>query len=60
MEQTGTFPSEFDGVQSYMKLDWSGATDVSADGQTSSDGGLVNEALYFINFTPEKTVEWQK
>lgn len=60
MEQTGTFPSEYDGVQSYMKLDWSGATDVGADGQTSSDGGLVNEALYFINFTPEKTVEWQK
>lgn len=60
LEQSGTFPSDYDGVQSYMKLDWSGATEVGSDGQTSSDGGLVNEALYFINFTPGGTVEWQK
>ncbi|MDE6628209.1 MAG: LysM peptidoglycan-binding domain-containing protein [Muribaculaceae bacterium] len=60
MQSTGTFPSDYDGVQSYMKLDWSGATGVDAEGQTSSGGGLVNEALYFINFTPDGTVEWQK
>ncbi len=60
-EETGVFPPEFDGVQSYWRLGWSGATQSDeVTGETTSNGGLVNEALYFINYLPGGTVEWKK
>lgn len=60
-EDTGVFPPEFDGVQSYWHLGWSGVTqNDETTGETTSNGGLVNEALYFINYLPGGTVEWKK
>lgn len=60
-EETGVFPPEFDGVQSYWRLGWSGATQSDeVTGETTSNGGLVNEALYFINYLPGGSVEWKK
>lgn len=61
LEETGSFPAEFNGAQSYLKLGWSGATSVDEQsGELSSDGGLVNEALYIINYHPGGIVEWKK
>lgn len=60
-EETGVFPPEFDGVQSYWRLDWSGVTGNDAvTGEATANGGLVNEALYFINYRPGGAVEWKK
>ena len=59
-EETGVFPPEFDGVQSYWRLGWSGITNNDATGEPSANGGLVNEALYFINYRPGGAVEWKK
>jgi len=59
--ETGVFPSEFDGVQSRLKLGWSGATSVDEEtGDVMSNGGLVNEALYIINYRPGGIVEWEQ
>lgn len=61
IEETGVFPSEYDGVQSYLKLGWSGETTTDpVSGELNSDGGLVNEALYIINYRPGGIVEWNK
>jgi hypothetical protein len=61
IEDTGTFPSEYDGVQSYLKLGWSGETSTDpVSGELKSEGGLVNEALYIINYRPGGIVEWKK
>lgn len=61
LEETGSFPAEFSGAQSYLKLGWSGATSVDErSGELSSDGGLVNEALYIIDYHPGGIVEWKK
>ena len=61
-EETGIFPPEFDGIQSYWRLGWSGTTET--DEQTgesvSHGGGPVNEALYFINYHPGGAIEWKK
>ncbi len=60
-EETGVFPPEFDGVQSYWRLGWSGVTENNeTTGESTSNGGLVNEALYFINYLPGGTMEWKK
>ena len=56
-EANGVFPTELDGVQSRWHLIWSGED--STDG-SSSHGGLINEALYFINYHPGGIVEWTK
>lgn len=59
--QTGIFPPEFDGIQSYWRLGWSGVTVTDeTTGEVSSNGGPVNEALYFINYRPGGVVEWKK
>lgn len=58
--QTGVFPPEFDGVQSLWKLGWSGATAKDAQGQPTATGGLVNEALYLINYHPGGATEWKR
>lgn len=48
---TGTFPAEFSGLQSELRL-------VRAAGPESGDrGGLYNEALILIHFIPGGTVE---
>lgn len=61
IEDTGVFPSEYEGVQSYLKLGWSGETSTDpVTGEMNSTGGLVNEALYIINYRPGGIVEWSK
>lgn len=59
-EVNGVFPSELRGVQSLWRLGWSGASATDATGQPTATGGLVNEALYLINYHPGGTVEWNK
>ncbi len=60
-ENTGVFPPEFDGIQSYWRLGWSGVTVTDeTTGEVTSNGGPVNEALYFINYRPGGVVEWKK
>ncbi len=60
LESTGAFPAGFNGVQSSLKLGWSGATSVdTASGELSSGGGLVNENLFIINYHPGGIVEWK-
>ncbi|MBD5224901.1 MAG: LysM peptidoglycan-binding domain-containing protein [Bacteroidales bacterium] len=60
-ENTGVFPPEFDGIQSYWRLGWSGVSVTDeATGEVTSNGGPVNEALYFINYRPGGVVEWKK
>lgn len=60
-EETGVFPPSFDGVQSHWQLGWSGATGTGdASDEPADNGGLVNEALYFINYHPGGVVEWTK
>lgn len=61
MDDTGVFPSEYNGVQSFLKLGWSGETTTDPEsGEMDSTGGLVNEALYIINYRPGGIVEWKK
>lgn len=58
LQETGAFPHEYNGVQNSMRLGWSGVTSADAvSGETQSNGGLVNEALIFINYTPLGGVE---
>ncbi len=60
MHRTGAFPAQYNGVQSTLRLGWSGATSIdSTTGEMSSDGGLVNEALYIINYRPGGVIEWE-
>ncbi len=59
MDSTGVFPSEYDGVQGNMRLMWSGDSRTDANGDLVTSGGLVNEALYFINYRPGGIVEWE-
>ncbi|MDE5941997.1 MAG: LysM peptidoglycan-binding domain-containing protein [Muribaculaceae bacterium] len=59
LDATGVFPSENTGVQSNMKLSWSGNAETDASGELSNRGGLVNEALYLINYRPGGRVEWK-
>lgn len=61
MDEVGVFPSEYDGVQSYLKLGWSGETTTDpVSGEMKSEGGLVNDALYIISYRPGGIVEWNK
>ena len=59
LDETGVFPEENAGVQSNMKLVWSGNAETDANGDLSTGGGLVNDALYLINYRPGGTVEWE-
>lgn len=58
LDASGVFPSEYTGVQSTMKLNWSGSSESGSDSELTTSGGLVNEALYFINYRPGGSVEW--
>lgn len=59
LDETGVFPEENAGVQSNMKLVWSGNAETDANGELRTGGGLVNDALYLINYRPGGTVEWK-
>lgn len=59
LASTGVFPSEYDGVQGNMRLMWSGDSHTDASGELVTSGGLVNEALYFINYRPGGIVGWE-
>lgn len=59
MASTGVFPSDYDGVQGNMRLMWSGDSKTDVNGELVTSGGLVNEALYFINYRPGGIVEWE-
>jgi LysM repeat protein len=59
LDDTGAFPTDYQGIQSTLHLGWSGATSVDALGEQTSTGGLVNESLYIINYRPGGLVEWK-
>ncbi len=59
LDATGSFPTENNGIQSCMKLKWSGDTTTDSNGETHTIGGLVNDALYLINYGYGGVFEWK-
>ncbi len=59
LDVTGSFPCENDGIQSCIKLKRSGDAMTDDNNDSKPAGGLVNDALYLINYGHGGVVEWK-